>query len=173
MYTQWPLAECPVVEAELERNYEMDSVIYQDTPRYDTFLKAIMVLPVFFIVAGAYYLATAGVKAATAMFGATLLMGAVYWAIFPRKYQILDSSIRIVLGGPFRFDIPFDNLETAREPEGVSLGINFATCVSGKNAVEIIRNKGMRVNITPSARDLFLENLNQALNEWRGRNRRA
>ena len=150
----------------------MNSVIYEDIPRYDAFLKAIMVLPVFFIVMGVYYLTTAEVGAATGMFALTLLMGAAYWVIFPRKYQILDSSIRIVLGGLFRFDIPFDNLETAREPEGVSLGINFATCFSGKNAVEIIRRKGLSVNITPSDRDLFLENLNQALNDWRGHNTR-
>lgn len=150
----------------------MNSVIYEDIPRYDAFLKAIMVLPVFFIVMGVYYLTTAEVGAATGMFALTLLMGAAYWAIFPRKYQVLDGKMRIVLGGPFRFDIPFDNLGTAREPEGVSLGINFATCFSGKNAVEIIRRKGLSVNITPSDRDLFLENLNQALNDWRGHNTR-
>jgi len=146
----------------------MVSVIYEDTPRYDTLLKAIMVLPVFFIIVGAYYLATTEVEASISMFAAAILMGAVYWAIFPRKYQVLDSRIRIVLGGPFNFDIPFDNVETARKPEGISLGIKFATCFSGKNTVEIIRKRGMRVAITPGDRDLFLDNLNQVLNDWRG-----
>jgi hypothetical protein len=147
--------------------YIMDSVIYEDTPRYDVYLKAIMVLPVFFIVAGIYYLITAQVEAAAGMFATTLFMAAVYWAIFPRKYLILDSRIRIVLGGPFSFTIPFDNLETARAPEGVSLGINFATTFLSKRAVEIIRKKGVKVNITPNNREPFLENLNKALNDWR------
>jgi hypothetical protein len=144
----------------------MNAVIYEDAPRYDTLLKAIMVLPVFFIIMGAYYLIAGQVEDATGMFATTLLMGAIYWAIFPRKYQILENRLRIVLGGPFHFDIPLDNVEIARKPEGVSLGINFVTCFSSKNAVEVIRKRGMRVAITPSDRDLFLENLNKVLNDW-------
>ncbi len=146
--------------------YIMDSIIYEDTPRYDVWLKAIMVLPVFFVIMGVYYLITAEVEAAIGMFALTLLMAAVYWAIFPRKYLILESKIRIVLGGPFSFNIPFDNLETARAPEGVSLGINFATTFLSKHAVEIIRKTGLKVNITPNNRELFLENLKKALNDW-------
>lgn len=145
----------------------MDSVVYEESPRYDVYLKAIMVLPVFFIIAGIYYVIIAEVAAAIGMFATTILMAALYWAIFPRKYQILDSKFRIVLGGPFSFNIPFDNLETARAPEGISLGINFATTFLSKHAVEIIRKKGMNVNITPSDRELFLDNLNKALNDWR------
>ncbi|MBM3141626.1 MAG: hypothetical protein FJ005_01075 [Chloroflexi bacterium] len=144
----------------------MDAVVYEDTPRYDVWLKSIMLLPVFFIIAGIYYVIIAEVAAAIAMFATTILMGAVYWAIFPRKYLILESKIRIVLGGPFSFNIPFDNLETAREPEGPTFGINFATAFLSKNAVEIVRKKGLNVNITPSNRELFLENLNKALNSW-------
>ena len=126
-----------------------------------------MVLPVFFIIAGIYYVIIAEVAAAIGMFATTILMAAFYWAIFPRKYLILDSRIRIVLGGQFSFNIPFDNLETAREPEGPTFGINFATAFLSKNAVEIVRKKGLNVNITPSNRELFLDNLNKALNDWR------
>ena len=144
----------------------MDSIIYEDRPRYDVWLKGIMLLPVFFIITGIFYLTTAQVEAAIGMFALTLLMAAIYWAIFPRKYLILDSKIRIALGGQFSFNIPFNNIEIAREPEGVSLGINFATTFLSKHAVEIIRKKGLNVNITPSDRELFLENLNKALNDW-------
>ncbi|MBC8274320.1 MAG: hypothetical protein H8E40_05045 [Chloroflexi bacterium] len=149
--------------------YIMGSIIYQDTPRYDVWLKAIMLLPVFFILMGVYSLITAQVEAAISMFAATLLMGAIYWVIFPRKYLILDSKIKIVLGGPFSVNIPFSNLEAARAPEGATFGINFPTCFSNERTVQIIRKKGWNVNITPSDRGLFLENLNKALNDW-GRN---
>jgi len=148
----------------------MDSVIYEDNPHYDVWLKGIMVLPVFFVIMGVYYLITAQLEAAIGMFAITLLVGAFYWAIFPRKYQILDSKIRIVLGGQFSFNVPFDNLELAGKPEGVSLGINFATTFLSQHVVEIKRKKGMKVNITPNDRDLFLENLNKALHEWRRNN---
>ena len=150
--------------------YIVDSIIYEDAPRYDVWLKAIMVLPVFFVLMGAHYLFTAQVEAAISMFALTLLMAATYWAIFPRKYLILDSRLRIALGGPFYFNIPFSNLETARAPEGATFGINFPTCFSNERTVQIIRKKGWNVNITPGDRALFLENLNKALNDWRRNN---
>jgi hypothetical protein len=150
----------------------MDSIVYEDNPHYDVWLKGIMVLPVFFLIIGIYYLVTAQVGSAIGMFATGLLMGAIYWAVFPRKYQILDSKIRIVLGGQFSFNVPFDNLETAGKPEGVSLGINFATTFLSQHVVEIKRKKGMKVNITPNDRDLFIENLNKALADWRRSNLR-
>src|SRR4030043_490101 len=150
----------------------MDSIVYEESPGYDSLLKGICVLPVFFIVFGIYYLIIAEVGAAIAMFATTLLMGIIYWAIFPRKYQILDSKFRIVLGGPFSLNVPFSNLEAARAPEGATFGINFHTCISSDRVVQIIRKKGWNVNITPNDRDLLLENLNKALNDWRRYNAR-
>jgi hypothetical protein len=130
-------------------------------------MRGIMVLPVFFILFGAYYFFTGEVGAATGMLATALLMGAVYWAVFPRKYQVLAGKLKIVLGGSFSFNVPFDNLELAGKPEGVNLGINFVTTFLSRHVVEIKRKKGMNVNITPDNRDLFLENLNKAIYEWR------
>jgi hypothetical protein len=148
----------------------MESVIYEDNPHYDGWLKGIMMLPIFFILIGLYYLFTAQVWSAVGLFATGVLMGAIYWAVLPRKYQILDSKIRIVLGGQFSFNVPFDTLETAGKPEGVSLGLNFATTFLSQHAVEIKRKKGMNVNITPNNRELFLENLNKAVYDWRRNN---
>ena len=145
----------------------MEPVIYEDSPHYDVWLKGIMLLPVFFIVIGLYYLFTAQVESGIGLFATAVLMGAIYWAVFPRKYQVLDSKLRIVLGGPFSFNISFNTLETAGKPEGVNLGINFATTFISEHIVEIKRKKGMTVNITPNDRDLFLENLNKAVHEWK------
>jgi hypothetical protein len=96
-----------------------------------------------------------------------VFMSAIYWAVMPRKYQVLDSKLRIVLGGPFSFNVAFDTLETAGKPEGVSLGLNFATTFISDHIVEIKRKRGMTVNITPNDRDLFLENLNKAVYDWK------
>jgi hypothetical protein len=145
----------------------MDSVIYEDNPHYDVWMKGIMMLPVFFILIGLYFLFSAGVVAAVGEFALAALMGAAFWAILPRKYQILDGKLKIVLGGPFSFNVPFDILETAGKPEGVSLGLNFATTFLSEHVVEIKRKKGMTVNITPDNRDQFLENLNKAVYDWK------
>lgn len=145
----------------------MDTIIYEDSPHYDVWLKGIMMLPVFFILIGLYYLFTAQVESALGLFATAVLMGAVYWAVLPRKYQVLDGKLRIVLGGPFSFNVPFDTLKTAGKPEGVSLGLNFATTFISQHVVEIRRKKGMTVNITPNDRDQFLENLNKAVYDWK------
>lgn len=145
----------------------MDSIIYEDNPQYDVWLKGIMMLPVFFILIGLYYLFIRDLASATGLFATALLMGAIYWAILPRKYQILESKLKIVLGGQFSFNISFDNLETAGKQEGINLGINFATTFVSQHVVEIKRKKGMTVNITPNNRDLFLENLNKAVYDWK------
>jgi len=151
----------------------VESLIYEDTPRYDVWLKAIMVLPLFFVLIGAFYLAASQPESAIGMFATAVLMAAIYWAVFPRKYRILESKVKIVLGGPFSFDIPFDSIETARAPQGASVGINFPSSFSSKNAVQIVRRKGLNVNITPSDREVFLENLDEALNSWRSQHERA
>ena len=145
----------------------MESVIYEDSPHYDVWLKSLIVLPVFFLLIGIYYLYTTDISSAVGLFATGLLMGAIYWAVFPRKYQVLDSKLRIVLGGPFSFNIAFDTLESAGKQEGVNFGLNFATTFMTEHIVEIKRKKGMTVNITPSNRDLFLENLNKAVLDWK------
>jgi hypothetical protein len=145
----------------------MESIIYEDKPEYDGWLRGIMALPVFFILWGVYYLYLREIGGAVGMFATALLMGCIYWAVFPRKYQILDNKLRIMLGGHFTFNIPFDIIVTAGKQEGISLGINFATTFVSDHVVEIKRKKGMNVNITPSNRDLFLENLNKAVSDWK------
>ena len=145
-------------------------MIYEDTPRYDVWLKAIMLLPLFLVLIGAFHLTASEPESAIGMFATAVLMSAIYWAVFPRKYRILESKVKIVLGGPFSFNIPFDTIETARAPKGASVGLNFPSSFSGKNAVQIVRRKRLSVNITPSDRELFLENLDKALNNWRSYN---
>ena len=145
----------------------MESVIYEDNPHYDVWIKGIMMLPVFFILIGLYFVFTAEIESGTGLFGAAVLMGAIYWAVFPRKYQILDDRIRIVLGGTFTVNISFDTLESAGKQEGINLGLNFATTFVAQHIVEIKRKRGMNVNITPNDRDLFLENLNKAVYDWK------
>ena len=104
------------------------------------------------------------------LIGAAVFMVVIYWVIFPRKYCIFNNKVKVVLGKPLSFNIPFKNIETARPPQGLALGINFATALSAKDSVEIVRRKRLNVNITPSNPKLFLEKLDEALTNWRSYN---
>jgi len=143
----------------------MNSILHEDKPHYDIGMKAIMALPLLLVFVGVFL--TSDPDEAIGMFATAALMIAIYWAVFPRRYRILDSKVRIVLGGPLGFNIPFDTIEIARQPKGMAIGINFATSFSSKNAVEIVRKGKLNVNITPGNRELFLENMDRALESWR------
>ena len=147
----------------------MDSLIYEDTPHYGIWMKAFMVTPLalaFFL--GLEFLKTNDTEGIVTLLSTIALMFVAFWVIFPRKYCILDSKIKIVLGKPLSFSISFKTIETARVPQGLALGINFATSFSAKDSVEIVRKRRLNVNITPSNPELFIANLDKALTAWKG-----
>jgi len=144
--------------------------MYEDIPRYDWSLKLILgaVLAGTFV-AGIVLLFT-DVAGGLTMFGVTLLDALLFYFVAPRRYQIFNTKVRIVLGWPFGMDIP---LSTIKEVHPASRwdtfgywGIRLATSSNG--AMEIVRTKGWNVVISPSNREAFLERLNQSLKAVQG-----
>ncbi len=155
----------------MSRTYSKDKagslsyLIYEDSAPYDPWLKIILgstlaltlvmgILFLLFDVVGAYV-----------MFGVTLFDALLFNAILPRRYQIYQDRLRIVLGKPFAVSISFATIKEALPAAGpttfIYWGIRFAT--SAKSVVEIIRSKGLNIVISPADRDAFLEQLTQAL----------
>ncbi len=139
-------------------------LIYEDTPKYDIWVKLILggVLALTFIL-GVIFIYQ-DTEAAVAMFGITLFDVLLFKAILPRRYQIFEDRLRILMGGPFAINISFSNIEEAKLASGSKAfayrGLRLAT--STHHVVEIVRKKGLNVVISPSNRDMFLEQLNQA-----------
>jgi len=143
----------------------MKNLVYEDTPRYDFWLKSILggVLALTLILG--VILLSEDIGAALAMFGVTLFDALLFKAILPRRYQIFQDRVRIVLGGPFALNIPLSNIRQARQASSSKAfaywGFRFAT--STHYVVEIVRKKGLSLVISPASGDMFLEQLNQAL----------
>ena len=137
--------------------------IYEDTPKYDLWLKLILggVLALTFIL-GVVFLYQ-DIEAAIAMFSITLFDALLFKAILPRRYQVFEDRLKIVMGGPFAISISFSNIEEAKPTSGGKAlaygGLRLAT--STHNVVEIVRKKGLNLVISPS-NEMFLEELNQA-----------
>ena len=143
----------------------MKELVYEDTPRYDFWLKLMLgSILALTLILGIVLLATDTV-AACAMFGVTLFDGLLFKAILPRRFQILQDRVKIVLGGPLVVNIPLLDISEARRAPGSKVfiywGSRFAT--STQSIVEIVRKKGLSVVISPVDADTFLEQLNQAL----------
>jgi len=142
----------------------MNSLLYEDTPKYDFWLKLILggVLALTFVLGVILIFDDIGV--ALAMFGVTLFDALLFKAILPRRFQIFEDRLRILLGGPFAINVPFSNIADAKLASGSKAfaywGIRFAT--STHHVVEIVRKKGLNLVISPSHDDMFLEQLNQA-----------
>jgi hypothetical protein len=157
----------------------MELVFYEDKTKYDLWGKIILAFaPALLIVLG--LLTYCGVLPTETeeeargsliiLFASAAFVLVLLWLILPRKYQILEEKLRIVLGGPFSFHIPFQTIEAAKHLSGAKAatfwGLNFSPVL--KNVVGIKRKKGMNVTISPSNPGLFLENLDKALTDWKG-----
>ncbi|MFC1912972.1 PH domain-containing protein [Chloroflexota bacterium] len=137
--------------------------ICEDTPKYDLWLKVILggvlaltsILGIIFVFQDT--------EAAAALFGITLFDALLFKAVLPRRYQIFEDRLRILMGWPFAINIAISNIKEVKPAAGRKVlaysGIRLAT--STQYVVEIVRKKGMNIIISPS-KFMFLEQLNQA-----------
>ena len=145
-------------------------LMYEDIPRYDWSLKLILGGVLAFTLVAGIVLLFVDVAGSLTMFGATLLDALLFYFVAPRRYQIFNNKVRIVLGWPFGMDIPLATIKEAKPASRWDTfgywGIRLATSSNG--AMEIVRTKGWNVVISPSNREAFLERLNQSLKAVQG-----
>ncbi len=144
---------------------ERETPLYEDTARYDFWLKFILggVVAITGILSVVSLLR--GSEDTWVWFGVTLFDVVLFKAILPRKFQIFPGHLRIVLGGPLAVNIAFGNIKQVRPAPARKLfayrGIRLAT--SAGYLMEIVRRKGLGLVISPTSGNAFLEQLRQAL----------
>jgi hypothetical protein len=74
----------------------------------------------------------------------SFFIGLIFWVVFPRRYQVYEDHLRIVLGGPVAVKIGFDKIEMIGVTSKLTFGVNFVTKFT-KSYVEIAQKKGLRV----------------------------
>ena len=150
----------------LYMSYSRTLLLYQDEPAYGLLLKLIIVTVPGILLATSIYVWSLGDNSgALALLVEAFIIGFIFWLVFPRKYQVYEDHVRIVLGGPFSVKVWFDKIRTIEVTSRLSFGVNFATKIT-KSHVEIVKKKGLSIAITPKANDLFAEHANRALSQW-------
>ena len=143
----------------------LNCFVYEDIPWYDSWLKLILGGTLAFTLVLGITLLSVDLAGAWIVFGVTAFDALLFHAVLPRRYQIFQNRVRIVLGCPFAVNIPLSTIKEARSASGSKAfaywGIRFAT--SSRSVVDIIRHKGWNIVISPANKDLFLEQLAQAL----------
>jgi hypothetical protein len=140
-------------------------LLYEDTARTDTWLKLMLggILVMFLVLGGV--LLFQDKEDAFGMFGIAVFYALLFKIVMPQRYQIYSDKVRILLGGPFAWNIPFTTIKEVRSASGASAfaysGVRFAT--SSKNVVEIRRSRGCNVVISPANKEIFLEQASRAM----------
>jgi hypothetical protein len=140
-------------------------LIYADVPPYDWLTKFLMAaIPGAFLITG-LVLVFFSPRVALAMF-VDLAVFALFVSFgLPRRYELYTTELRIVLGWPFRWNIPLSTIAEARPARSrmrwIYWGARLPT--SSGTLVEIVRRKGWNTILSPSNRETFLEQLDRAL----------
>jgi len=139
-------------------------LLHQGTLKYDLWLKLILggVLALTFILG--LVLIPIDIEAAWICLGVTVFDALIFWAILPQRILIYEDRLIIQLGKPFAVNVRLADIKDVKPAPAYKVfvywGHRFATSTSG--VVEIIRNKGMNIVISPADTDMFLDRLNQA-----------
>lgn len=149
----------------MRMNHTHSAPLYQDRPEYGQLLRLILLVPVLLIAASVYYWSIGDASNGLAMLIGGLMAGLTYWFVFPRRYQVYEDHLRIVLGGPFSVKVGFQNVKAVGVTSKFSSGLNFATRIA-RTHVEIVKKRGMSIAITPSDAEAFAEEANRALSRW-------
>lgn len=142
---------------------ESQQVVFEDKPVYDKLNKYLIggILAVPLIVA--IVLLTQDILGAAIMFGITVFDAILFWCILPKRFLAYEERLKIVLGGPFSYTIPFRDIinvrQATKDMAWVYWGLRLGT--SQKFQVEIERKNGLGVIISPSMENDFIEQLNQ------------
>jgi len=151
----------------------MDFAVYEDTPRTDVWMRAVIFLPSAIILATALIMPIEEEWVPVLLVLVALMAGTLLFLLIPSKLSILDSAIRIGFRLPLAFLIPFNTVVTLRPSRWSTIGMNLPSNMSQSNAVEIVRKHRLSVTITPSDRGAFLANFDMAFKKWKmyeGRN---
>ena len=146
-------------------DYSRSLLLYQDKPKYGLLLRLILIMPLAFLVGSLYLYLSGDTSGSLALLPEAFIVGLIFWLVFPREYQVYEDHLRIVLGGPFSVKVGFQNIKAIRITSRTGLTVNFVTRIA-KSYVEIAKNRGWSIAITPSANDSFVEKANRALEQW-------
>jgi hypothetical protein len=158
----------------------MDFILYEDSPKYDRWVKLLLVFPVvLLLVMGFLFYVDASYRdlfpkepqkesliAAYVLFGNVIFVLFIYWLVLPHKIYILQDRIRLKWG-QFFLNIPFEKIESIKAAKGIIAWFTISFITSYSRQVNIAKKCGLKIRISPSNREQFLEYSNRAIADWK------
>jgi hypothetical protein len=151
-------------------NHSKSLLLFQDEPESGWILRFILLIVPAALFAYGIYLGYSGEGSdSTALLVMSVVIGLIIWVIIPRKYQVFEDYLRIVFGRPFAVKIGFSQISMIEVTSRTALTINLVTRIA-RNYVIIVKKKGINIAITPKSNELFVDNANRALSQWKKNN---
>ena len=158
----------------------MDLVIFEDNIKYDFWIKVVLVLSlVLLIVLGILFyvdardsdifpgeLAAESRTGSFVLFAAAVFLMAVYWLILPRTIAVSQESL-ILRFRAFSWNIPFATIRSINPASGIIVWWAHSWITSYRSQIEIIRKYRLKIRVSPSRRDQFLEYAHKAFADWK------
>lgn len=144
----------------------MDYPVYEDTPRTDIRIRAVLFLPALIILVAVFLMPAEEPWVPALLVLMAVIAAGLPFLLLPTRLSITNSAIRIGFRLPLVFLVPFNTVTSLRPSRWSTFGINLPTNLSQKNAVEIVRKHRLSVTVTPSDRQVFLANFDKAFKEW-------
>ena len=143
-------------------------LVYEDSPRYDPQLKWVVAAVINLTLIPGILLLYTDIIGAWVLLAATALEALLFYIIIPRQYQVFSDKVKIVLGGPFSINLPFSSIKEVHSASSISpyiyWGLRMAP--SAKGVIEIVRQPGIDVVISPRDSDTFVKQLKTALDTY-------
>jgi hypothetical protein len=144
-------------------------MIHEEPAKYDLWLKLLLAGAVLFAFFLGLFLVTEDPTGSWVSFGTVAFEILLFHSVLPRRFQIYNDRLRIVLGRPFAVTLALANISEARPISGIKAlsywGIRLAT--SASTAVLLVRRRGWNIVISPADRERFLQRLDIALRQTR------
>jgi len=140
-------------------------ILYEERAEYSYWLKLLFLIPVGLIIGAIILASNHEYEGFLVLIAESAFFVLLFYVIMPRKYQIYEDKLRIVLGNPFGINIKYSTIKEVKHSSSIKAfvfgGIRFAT--STRYIVELVRNKGLNYVRSPQNGDSFIEQLNQAI----------
>ena len=157
----------------------MDFIIFEDDIKYDPWVKFLLGLSfVLLVVLGILFYVDAhdadifpkepaaeSGTGSVVLFVSAVLLLAVYWLILPRKIAVSQEGI-VLKFRSFKWNLPFRTIKSIKAARGIIVWWGHSWITSYGSQIEIARKYRLKIRVSPSRRDQFLEYANKALADW-------
>jgi hypothetical protein len=154
-------------------------IIFEDNIKYDTWIKPVLVFPIILLVVlGIIFYVDAHYSdifpkeptakselASIALFASTVFILAAYWLFLPRKIYVTQEGIKLKFNS-FSWNIPYKTIESFKPAQGIIVFWAHTFITSYGSQIEIVRKNRLKIRVSPSRRDEFLQYANRALEDW-------